>query len=234
MALRIVGAGFGRTGTLSLKVALEQLGFRRCHHMYEVVASRYQVEAWHARSHGQPVDWDAVFEGFAASCDWPSSAYWEELFRHYPESRVILTVRDENRWYDSVAETIYPASHLPRWITWLVRRARLQQEMVTATIWDGVFGGRFEDREHAIRVYRENIERVKRVVPPERLLVFEARQGWEPLCAFLGVPVPDGPYPHENDAASIKRMLRVMAVVRWLPLVLVAGLAALLLTLLAG
>ncbi len=227
MSLQVVGAGFGRTGTASLKLALERLGFAKCHHMREVFPSRFQAEAWHALSRGGVADWERVFEGYAASCDWPSSAYWEELYLHYPDSKVILTVRDEDRWYQSTRETIYPISTgLPRWLIMLSARVRLLSEMIDATIWQGTFGGKFEDKEHALRVYRENSERVREVVAPERLLVFEAKEGWEPLCGFLGVAVPDEPYPHVNEAAPMKRVVVVLRVMRWLPALLLAILVA--------
>jgi hypothetical protein len=227
MTLQIIGAGFGRTGTSSLKLALEQLGFSKCHHMREVFPSRFQTEAWHARSRGGTANWEAVFDGYAAACDWPSSAYWEELYRHYPESKVVLTVRDEERWYQSTAETIYPIStSFPWWLRRLSSRARLLAEMIDATVWSGIFDGRFEDKDHALRVYRENSERVKEIVAPERLLVFEAREGWEPLCAFLGVPVPEGPYPHVNEAAPMKRVVIALRILRWLPALLIALLVA--------
>ncbi len=227
MALQVIGAGFGRTGTNSLKVALEQLGFWKCHHMREVPGSRAQVDAWYALSQGEEVDWDRVFDGFAASCDWPSAVYWERLYRHYPDSVVILTVRDEDRWYESVAETIYPVSRVvPRWLVWSIPRVRKLLQAIMDSIWDGIFDGKFEDKTHAISVYRANSARVKRVVAPERLLVFEAKDGWEPLCAFLNVPVPDSPYPHVNEAAEIKRMVRLLRALGWLPLVLVAGVLA--------
>ena len=222
MTLQIIGAGFGRTGTLSLKDALEQLGFSPCHHMREV-GSRAQIDHWYAACHGEKPDWDRVFQGYRAACDWPSSAYWEELCNHFPDAKVILTVRDPKRWYQSTAETIYPISTtLPRWLVWAIPRLRRWQTMVIGTIWNGIFDGRFEDEAHAIRVFEENSEQVKRLVAPDRLLVFEAKDGWEPLCAFLGVPVPDGPYPHVNEAARMKRAAKVLDVVRWLPLIVVA------------
>lgn len=221
MTLKVIGAGFGRTGTLSLKTALEQLGFIKCHHMKEVPGSLRQLQAWHTLSHGGVVDWDDVFDGFQASCDWPSCTYWEQLARHYPDSKIILTVRDADRWYDSAAETIYPVTKLiPVWLRRLVPRIRMQREMIYAGIWDGTFGGRFEDRDHAIQVYRDHIDHVTRTADPERLLVFEARQGWEPICKFLGVPVPQTAYPHVNEAAVIKRVVRALKILRWLPLAL--------------
>jgi hypothetical protein len=108
----------------------------------------------------------------------------------------------------------------------LSSHVRLATEMVRTTIWQGTFDGNFEDKKQALRVFRENSEQVRRVVAPERLLVFEAKDGWEPLCKFLGVPVPEEPYPHLNEAEPMKRGLRVLAVLRWLPAFLLAALAA--------
>jgi hypothetical protein len=225
--LEIIGAGFGRTGTLSLKTALEQLGFSPCHHMQEVMTSREQVDHWHDACEGGKPDWDLVFRRYRAACDWPSSAYWEELCDHFSDAKVILTVRDPRRWYQSTAETIYPIStRLPRWLLWAIPRLRRWQQMVIATIWEGTFDGRFEDEDHAVRVFEENSERARRVVAPDRLLVFDARDGWEPLCAFLGVPVPEGPYPHVNEAARMKRAAKALEVLRWLPLIVLAGVVA--------
>lgn len=215
MGLRVIGAGFGRTGTTSLKAALQQLGFTKCHHMDEVRG--HQVAAWQGIADGKAPDWDAIFEGFQASCDWPSCTYWEELSSHYPDAKVILSVRDEIRWYDSVAETIYAGSFLiPTWLMrampWPFQRFN---RMVIAQVWDGVFDGRFLEREHALGIYRNHVERVKTRCDPDRLLVFQATDGWHPLCEFLGVPVPDGPYPHLNDAKQIRRMIIVARVVGW-------------------
>jgi hypothetical protein len=218
MALKVIGAGFGRTGTLSLKLALEQLGFSKCHHMREVMPSGRQLDAWHAIAHGAEPDWDGVFEGFQSSVDWPSSAYWEALYRHYPESKVILTIRDPDRWYESALSTIYATSNeMPTWMIRTIPRLRKMVEFLFATVWDGVFGGRFADRAHAINVFQRNTAHVKDVVSPERLLVFQATDGWEPLCAFLGVPVPAGPYPHVNEATAMKRLVKVERALRWLP-----------------
>ena len=235
MALQVIGAGFGRTGTTSLKAALEQLGFSKCHHMDEVLTSRAQTDFWWALAeHGADTanrGWDEIFEGFQASCDWPSCTYWEELHRHYPEAKIILTVRDEQRWYDSCWRTIYAASFLvPTWISRMIPPLDRMSRMVIASVWDGVFHGRFEDRERAIEIYRAHVAYVKATAAPDKLLVFEARQGWEPLCQFLGVPVPEGSYPHLNDSARFKLMIRVARTVGWLaPVALALSLAALLL-----
>jgi hypothetical protein len=215
MALRVIGAGFGRTGTTSLKAALEQLGFGKCHHMNEVRGN--QVAAWQSIAEGGKPDWDTIFEGFESSCDFPSCTYWEELSAYYPDAKVILTVRDEGRWWESVAETIYAGSFVvPQWLMAVMPGPlRRFNRMVIAQVWDGVFGGRFLDREHATRIYRDHNADVKERCDAERLLVFEASEGWQPLCEFLGVPVPEGPYPHLNDAKQIRRMITIARVVGW-------------------
>ncbi len=234
MALQVIGAGFGRTGTTSLKAALEQLGFSKCHHMEEVMTSRSQTAFWWALAERgadtADTGWDEIFEGFQASCDWPSSTYWEELHRHYPEAKIILTVRDEQRWYESCSATIYSISFLvPTWITRMIPPLHRMNTMVIASVWDGVFHGRFEDRDHAVEIYRAHVAYVKATAPPDKLLVFEAKQGWEPLCQFLGVPVPEGSYPHLNDSARFKLVIRVVRTVGWLVPVALAGIVATLL-----
>ncbi len=230
MALQVIGAGFGRTGTTSLKAALEQLGFAKCHHMEEVMKSAAQVRFWQTLSDGGEVDWDEVFEGFQSSCDWPSCSYWEQLHHRYPDAKIVLSVRDETRWYESVLATIYPATFmLPRWLVWLVPPFARLYKMTVATVWDDVFDGRFEDREHALQVYRDHIDRVKATAPSDQLLVFEAKDGWQPLCDFLDVPVPENDYPHLNDTAQIRRMIRAVRAFGWLSLAaLLGGLGALL------
>ena len=212
MALEVIGAGFGRTGTLSLKAALEQLGFERCHHMLEVVGRDDQLPLWADIAARDPargyddVDWARVFDGYRASCDWPSCNFYAELARRFPDAKVVLSVRDADRWYDSVAGTIRAHSVLgARSHLMLYPRMRRFYRMVDRIVWQGSFHGRFDERAYAIECFHEHVQRVKETIPPERLLVFEAADGWEPLCAFLGVPVPDGSYPHLNDGAAMKR-----------------------------
>ncbi|MEV4170301.1 sulfotransferase family protein [Nonomuraea sp. NPDC049709] len=215
--MKVIGAGFGRTGTRSLKAALEQLGFGPCYHMSSVIAEPYRVRQWLDVGEGRSRDWDALFAGFGSALDWPASAYWRELAAHYPDAKVILTVRDPGRWYDSVSETIFRSAleqrrGLPphrRVIRWLVARRApdfaLYPRMARATFIDPVFGGRIDDREHVIEVFERHVAEVRAAIPAERLLVFEPGDGWEPLCAFLGVPVPEVPYPQVNERAAFRR-----------------------------
>jgi hypothetical protein len=196
MPLDVIGAGFGRTGTLSLKLALERLGFVKCYHMMEVFSHAEHVPMWAAAHRGEPVDWEKLYEGYRASVDWPSCNLWREHAALWPNAKVILSTRDPDSWYTSVMNTIYKSSTA-------MRNAddptmKRHGEWAWEIIWQYVFDGRIEDRAHAISVYNAHVDRVKATIPKSRLLVFEARQGWEPLCGFLGVAVPDEPYPRVN------------------------------------
>ena len=208
MSIQVIGAGLGRTGTLSLKAALEELGFARCYHPLEVVASLDQARAWDAAARGEPVDWDRIFAGYRATVDLPGCVFYRELLAKYPEAKVILTVRDPERWYDSVRQTIHFASNtFPKWAVVLSPRMLVFQRMLDR-LWERLFRGRFEDRAFAIEVFNRHNKQVCRDVPADRLLVYEVSQGWGPLCAFLGVPVPEGkPFPHLNDAAEFRARL---------------------------
>jgi hypothetical protein len=197
--LKLIGAGFGRTGTLSLKSALERLGFGPCHHMIELVDNAEQTALWLRIARDETADWDAVYRGYQATVDWPGARFWRQLTAHFPTAKVILTVRDPQRWYESAAESIYQAAIAPAPADPVMARMR---QIVRDVVWDGEFTGRFSDREHAIRVFDEHNEAVRREIPLDRLLVFEVGQGWEPLCEFLRVPTPDEPFPHTNDRRS--------------------------------
>jgi hypothetical protein len=219
---------------LSLKAALEELGFGRCYHMTEVIAHPEHVAVWDAAGRGEPVDWEELFRGYRAAVDWPACSYYKELMRLYPAAKVILTVRDPDRWYESAWQTIYQVRRaFPRWASPFLPRMRRMLGMTDRLIWDGFFQGRFEDRGHAIAAFHRHNEEVKRAVPAERLLVFEVKEGWGPLCAFLGVPVPEGkPFPHLNDTEEFRaRIRRGSRMVRTVALTL-AGLAAVVLALL--
>lgn len=192
MPLEVIGAGFGRTGTESMKLALEMLGFSPCHHMREVHNNPGQLEQWKAVVHGATPDWDMVFEGYRASVDWPSSHYWRELADHYPEAKVLLTVRSPDSWIDSFSRTIGP----------MVREMDESRSVAPKLIGEIIFDGRPDDREHAIAIYERNTREVQAAVSPERLLTFELGDGWEPLCSFLDVPVPRQPFPRTNSTAE--------------------------------
>lgn len=196
MALSIIGAGLGRTGTLSLKLALEHLGLGPCYHMTEVMANgRRALPLWLEAVRGRP-DWDAVFAGFAATTDYPACSFWRELAGYYPEAKVILTTRDADDWFDSVSRTIFSPEH----------RAGFEggetnplAEFFTGTVF-APFGDRTGDRAFMTAWFRAWEADVIATLPPGRLLVQRPGDGWEPLCAFLGVPVPMAPYPRVNSS----------------------------------
>lgn len=216
MALQVIGAGFGRTGTLSLKAALEALGFGPCYHMVELLAHPERVGHWEAAERGEPVDWDRLFEGYRAGVDFPVYRQYRALAERYPDAKVVLTVRDPEAWYRSVLATTYSASPPPLQtalfalkLPFSARLRRLLRALNLARgVWRKDFGGRFENRDEALSAYRAHLEEVRRTIPEERLLVYDVRQGWGPLCTFLGVPVPDAPFPHLNDRVSFAGSLR--------------------------
>ena len=222
-----------------MKAALERLGFDPCYHMTEVFAHPAHADFWVAAWYGEPVDWEGVLGGYEATVDWPACTFYEELMRRHPDAKVLLSVRDPERWYESTRSTIYELTRLiegsttSRVIFGLVgllvfggftgRRSSLANDL----IWQGTFDGRFEDKDYAIEVFERHNEEVKRRVSPERLLVYEVKEGWGPLCEFLGVPVPDEPFPRLNDTAQMQRgMKSIRALTAALPVALVLSAAA--------
>lgn len=195
MTLEVIGAGLGRTGTLSLKLALEQLGFGPCYHMMEITRGGTEGAAraaqWDAITAGDPPDWDAVFAGHRATVDWPACNYWRELRGRWPAAKVILSLRhDAEAWFRSTQATIFnPALPRPPFI------ARLLAAKV---------GPDLADREHVIAAYEAHNAEVMREVPADELLVMTPEDGWERLCAFLGVRVPDKPYPSTNSTEQFQ------------------------------
>lgn len=195
MALEIVGAGFGRTGTLSMKAALEQLGFGPCHHMVEVGNRPESVAGWAAAIEGGEVDLDVLVDGFRSAVDFPVCAVWSRFADHFPDAKVLLTVRSSETWWRSFEATIGPHIEDP---------GDGERAPLLAAIRDVVFGGRPIDRQHAIEVYEAHNADVILRTDGDRLLIYELGSGWEPLCAFLGVPVPDGPFPSSNSTGEFQ------------------------------
>ena len=229
MSLKVIGAGFGRTSTNSLKVALEKLGYSPCHHMKEVMPRAEQVNWFKRAGAGEEVDWDVVFDDFQAACDWPSAKFHKELAAKYPDAKIVLSVRDANKWYDSTLSTIFAATEsIPRWLRWLSPRMRAIHEMVTRVVWEGEFNGRFTDEAYAKQVFLQHIEEVKAHYPPERLLVHQPADGWKPLCEFLGKDIPNEPYPRVNEAHEIERLVKVLKALGYLPYLLLVAIALIL------
>ncbi|MCC7462978.1 MAG: sulfotransferase family protein [Gammaproteobacteria bacterium] len=198
MSLSVIGAGWGRTGTKSLKLALEQLGLGPCHHMEAILASARELQLWLAVAHGEAVDWNEVFSGYRSAVDWPSAHYWRELADFYPGARVILTVRPAEAWWNSYSKTLMRAfQKSEQGID--DPQMRGVSEMVLRTS-RKTFASRMDDKDALLAAYRdyEGIVRKAFVQDPDRLLVYDVKEGWEPLCRFLRVPVPQGEFPRSN------------------------------------
>lgn len=203
MTLSAISAGFGRTGTMSLKLALEQLGHGPCHHMVEVIGNgANQVALWNDALAGNP-DFGAIYEGYGSAVDWPSAAFWRELAEAYPDAKIILSTRSAESWYDSISQTILATVWKPE--TWPPQATEWFQ-MVTRVL-ERSFG-EARDKDSLIAVFHAHEAAVKAAIPAQRLLVHAAKDGWEPLCAFLGVPVPEGPYPRTNSKEEFFELMK--------------------------
>jgi hypothetical protein len=212
--MKVIGAGFGRTGTMSLKGALEQLGFGPSFHMIDVARYPELLPQWQAAADGDSADWTQVFEGWESTVDWPACTYWEQIWETFPDAKVLLSVRDSESWYASCQKSIHASAQA-------AAKGELEggsvtvspeaMKMINGVIWNGTFDGRFDDKEFALDVYNRHNEDVKSKVPADKLLVYEIKQGWEPLCEFLEVPVPETDMPHLNDATSFRAMVGLPA-----------------------
>lgn len=210
-SMHVIGAGLPRTGTLTQKLALEQLGLGPCYHWVNIIADLDQVELWHRALDGEPL-WETIFDGHQSAVDWPGGFFYRELAEAYPQAKVLLSVRDAEPWERSYRETIWDMcfgdsliSHLsaarreidPRWRRYLL--------LVDRMLW----GERspFAHGRAPAQLMQQMVdynEGVKQSIPSERLLVWEVSDGWEPLCDFLQVPLPEGPLPHENDRETFR------------------------------
>ena len=204
--MKVIGAGFGRTGTLSLKAALERLGFGPCYHMVEFLEHPEHGPLWVSALRGETIDWADVFAAYESTTDWPACNFWRELADAYPGARVVLTVRDPERWWNSIESTLFAAMRagaLPGSPAAAAEMRQMSELLMGAT-----FDGRIADREHVVRRFEEHNDRVRRGIPPDRLLVYQVSQGWGALCDFLDVAEPDEPFPHLNEGANFPELIR--------------------------
>ena len=190
-SLKVIGAGFGRTGTDSMRTALEMLGFGPCHHMRALIDDPAHADDWIAAIKSGQMDWDKLLGGFNASIDWPSAYYWPELMERFPDAKILLTVRSAESWWASFEKTILKS----------IRELQAEgKETAGALLTEPlIFRGGPLEKDRCIAIYEENIARVQAEVPADRLLTYNLGDGWDPLCAFLGVDVPDEPFPRSNS-----------------------------------
>ena len=222
MPLKIIGAGFGRTGTVSTKAALEILGFGPCYHMREILKSRPgysdgHLKLWseHARARAagedHRMDWEHIFAQYPATMDHPASIYYKELMETFPDAKVILNVRDSESWFKSW-QTLFDGFDFFRYFAPIIPPVRRALDIVDVLIRDVEMNGNIE-RESNIEIFERHNREVIETVPADRLLVFSVKEGWGPLCKFLDVEVPDQPFPHLNESkGSIQKRLLEFAI----------------------
>ena len=205
--MKLIGAGMPRTGTLTQKVALEMLGIGPCYHMVDVLADLDQAKLWQRALDGE-APWEQIFDGFNSTVDWPGGYFYRELIDVYPDAKVLLSAREPHAWERSMRETVWAVRHgesLVRLLSSAQAHVNPQWrgflEMIDRLVWEGegtFASGHAEPQQLIDTMIRHNRE-VEENVPPVRLLVWSVEEGWEPLCKFLEVPVPQQPFPHVND-----------------------------------
>lgn len=208
MNLEIVGAGFGRTGTQSLKIALEQLGVGPCYHMMEVFGNVAHIPLWAAATSGEKPDWETIFANYRSTVDWPGCAFWQELAALNPRAKVLLSYRDSDAWYKSFHDTIYQAmqNDIPAEPAWIAQHFAMTRKL----IFDQALGGRPDDRNHVIRCYEEHNDAVRSEISRDRLILYEVGAGWGPLCEALNLPVPENDYPRTNSTNDFRARMESM------------------------
>jgi len=221
MALKIIGAGGPRTGTASLKEALETLGFGKCYHMEWLFNHPEQLKYWHELYATGTTDFDSLFDGFTSTVDFPGYINYKAIFKKYPDAKVILNDRDPEEWYQSALHTVYAAT--PQTIG---QKLGLMKKMILSSrfrkiaktfmlaekyLWNVQYQGKFKDKDKAIQIYNDFNEEIKSHIPPDQLLIYNISDGWGPLCSFLNVSVPDAEFPFKNKRnefhEQIKRMM---------------------------
>lgn len=208
--MKVIGLGYPRTGTMSLKHALEALQLGPCYHMIEVFRKPTDVPFWLAalQQEGSSIDWSSVFGEFHSTTDCPACYFWKELWNSFPDAKYVLTIRDSETWYDSFRTTVYEAMMHPERST--DEAHSNVQCMAKKLILDTMFEGRFEDKDFAIQTYENHNKTIVQQIPSKQLLIFDVKDGWQPLCEFLEVPTPDSPFPKSNTRNEFQNRFSVI------------------------
>lgn len=218
MSIKIIGAGFPRTGTNTLRESLEKLGYVKTYHMKNLLTNPDNLHYWTTLKTTGTTNWDALYKGFQATVDFPCYPWYKEHMKQYPDAKVILSLRPFEKWYTSFYSTIWQAQNPPE-----SERAAMGEKMAgdprlqsvmkvmgfaKQTITEDHFQGRFLDKEFMEKIFNEHNEDVKKYVPADKLLVFDVTEGWEPLCKFLEAEVPNEPLPHTNKKEDFHVMVK--------------------------
>jgi len=207
MAIEVFGTGQGRTGTTSLKAALEHLGFGKCYHMFELFKHPEEVVYFEKAERGEKVDWETLFKGYRSACDFPVIRYYQQILALYPDAKVIHTTRDPESWFKSVSDTIFWATQPTplRMLKMMIRlpfsstlRKRLRVLKYNGMMVRKVFGEDLKNKSAVISLFNAYNDEILHSIPKEKMLVYDVKSGWGPLCAFLNVPVPGIPFPKSN------------------------------------
>ncbi len=215
MSLKVIGAGFGRTGTMSLKHALEDLGFGPCYHMIELTNDPEKVRAWETAARGDVKTLSEIFENYQSVTDFPGCLFYQELHKMYPAAKIILTVRNPEDWFRSASKTFFKS--LPKFRQLIIillsyafrkRTRRLMRVgwLINKLIFHRTFKFQFRNKRKAIEIYQRHNAEVISIIPKEQLLIYDISEGWEPLCHFLEVPVPPHPFPKTNSSSHFVHM----------------------------
>jgi hypothetical protein len=213
--LRVIGVGMHRTGSMSVKTALERLGFGPCYHGLEALRRHTDGDHWLAAFEAPgEVDWSMIFAGYRSTLDWPTIHFWEQLAAAYPNAKILLTDRDPDQWWASHVSMFQLSAKLEQELTdeqrqWAQRSGFGRMQTALATVVSATFDGEVFDKAHCLRVFEQHYERVRRTVPAERLLVYRVQDGWEPLCRFLGVDAPREPFPRVNVGDNLLHNIRM-------------------------
>ncbi|XOV93584.1 MAG: sulfotransferase family protein [Bacteroidota bacterium] len=217
MSIKIIGAGLPRTGTNTLKQSLEMLGYTKTYHMKELLVNPDNLKYWHTLESTGTTNWDELYDGYQATVDFPAYPWVKEHLAQYPDAKVIFTTRPFDKWYDSIYSTVWTAGpqNLPQKLAMmskLIFNPRLRKvikciKLAKKRIFKVTLQGKFEDKAFAEKVFNQHLEDMKALVKPENFLIYDVRDGWGPLCKFLGKEEPKDPLPHLNKKENFKTML---------------------------